>query len=30
VIENTDESTGVANIRPATWLQQAAEKARNA
>jgi len=29
VIENTDESTGVANIRPATWLQQAAEKARN-
>ena len=30
VIENTDESTGVANIRPATWLQQAAEKAKNA
>jgi len=28
VIENTDESTGVANIRPATWLQQAAEKAK--
>ena len=30
VIENTDESTGVANIRPAAWLAQAAEKARNA
>ena len=29
VIDNTDESTGTANIRPATWLQQAAEKAKN-
>ena len=29
VIDNTDESTGTANIRPAAWLQQAAEKAKN-
>ena len=28
VIDNTDESSGQASIRPAPWLAQAAEKAR--
>ena len=28
VIDGIDESTGAANIRPAAWLSQAAEKAR--
>lgn len=28
VIENTDEATGTAAIRPASWLAQAAEKAK--
>ena len=30
VIDGTDEATGTAIIRPASWLAQAAEKARNA
>ena len=30
VIEGTDEATGTAVIRPASWLAQAAEKAKNA
>lgn len=30
VIEGTDEATGTAVIRPAGWLAQAAEKAKNA
>ena len=28
VIDGTDEATGTANIRPASWLAQAAEKAK--
>ena len=28
VIEGTDEATGMASVRPASWLAQAAEKAK--
>ena len=29
VIDGTDEATGTAIIRPASWIVQAAEKAKN-